>query len=104
VTSPWPLIVRVAIGVVGVAMVAAAFVLLPAVGVPILWLGVMGSALLVAAVFEVGRYGARGGASGSADASRFQRTDEVFVDPTTGVKTRVWFDPRSGERRYEPEP
>lgn len=30
----------------------------------------------------------------------FERTDEVTVDPTTGIRQRVWYDPRSGERRY----
>ncbi len=33
-----------------------------------------------------------------------ERTDEVFADPTTGTRLRVWFDPRTGERRYVPEP
>lgn len=31
----------------------------------------------------------------------FVRTDEVFSDPTTGIRQRVWFNPRTGERRYE---
>ncbi|CAM3959362.1 hypothetical protein [Alicyclobacillus pomorum] len=31
----------------------------------------------------------------------FVRTDEVFVDPTTGVTQRVWFNPQTGERFYE---
>ena len=35
--------------------------------------------------------------------SRFQRTDERFVDPTTGTRMRVWIDPSSGERRYRAE-
>ena len=35
--------------------------------------------------------------------SRFRRTDEVFVDPTSGQRTRVWIDPSSGERRYVSE-
>lgn len=30
----------------------------------------------------------------------FERTDEVTIDPTTGIRQRVWYDPRSGERRY----
>jgi hypothetical protein len=34
---------------------------------------------------------------------RFQRTDERFVDPTTGTPMRVWIDPASGERRYRAE-
>ena len=109
-TSPVGLVVRVAMGVLGLAVIVVALTsLLPHLGLPALWIALMGGVLLAAAVFEVGRYRATasaaegtGGAS-SGDGGRFQRTDEVFVDPTTGVTTRVWFDPRSGERRYEPE-
>ncbi len=36
---------------------------------------------------------------GSArDTSTLQRTDEVFVDPATGGRVRVYFDPRTGQR------
>jgi hypothetical protein len=31
----------------------------------------------------------------------FIKTDEVFVDPTTGIKQQVWFNPQTGERHYE---
>lgn len=31
---------------------------------------------------------------------RFRRSDEVFTDPTSGHRMRVWIDPQSGERRY----
>jgi hypothetical protein len=31
---------------------------------------------------------------------RWQRTDEQFIDPSTGVPVEVMFDPRTGERRY----
>lgn len=31
---------------------------------------------------------------------RWQRTDEKFIDPSTGEPVEVMFDPRSGERRY----
>ena len=34
---------------------------------------------------------------------RFRRTDEVFVDPTTRRRMRVWLDPANGERRYRAE-
>ena len=30
-------------------------------------------------------------------------TDEVFLDPETGRKMRVWYDQRSGKREYRPE-
>lgn len=32
----------------------------------------------------------------------FERTEERFLDPTTGVPHVVWFNPRTGERRYQP--
>lgn len=31
----------------------------------------------------------------------FQMTDEVSIDPTTGVHQRVWYNPATGERWYE---
>lgn len=31
----------------------------------------------------------------------FEISDEVNIDPTTGVRQRVWFNPRTGERFYE---
>ncbi|WAH36082.1 hypothetical protein [Alicyclobacillus dauci] len=30
----------------------------------------------------------------------FVRTDEVSIDPTTGIAQRVWYDPATGERLY----
>jgi hypothetical protein len=40
----------------------------------------------------------------SLPADGWQRTDEVFVDPTTGRRMRVWLDPAGGARRYVAEP
>lgn len=78
-----------------------------------LWLMVVGMVLIIAAVIERQRY-----RSGSAERSsltagpgggeptgetldgRFERTDEVFVDPTSDRRMRVWLDRASGERRY----
>jgi hypothetical protein len=34
---------------------------------------------------------------------RFRPTDEVFIDPTTTRRMRVYLDPVTGERRYRPE-
>ena len=34
----------------------------------------------------------------------FDRTDEVFIDPTTGKRTRVYEDPKTGRRQYREEP
>jgi len=30
----------------------------------------------------------------------FVATGEAFVDPTTGIRQRGWFNPATGERRY----
>ena len=55
---------------------------------------------IVIALFGLDRYrGSRKSTSGSA----VQQTDEVFIDPETGRKMRVWYDQRSGKREYRPE-
>lgn len=54
----------------------------------------------LAAAYEHGRYRANVTTKG---AGRFQRTEEVFTDPTTGQLTRVWYDPVSGSRDYRPD-
>jgi hypothetical protein len=77
---------------------------------------VIGLALIVAAVIERMRYrsgeaernasapGPGGGEpAGTSLDPRFRPTEERFVDPTTGVRMRVWLDPVVGERRYMAE-
>ena len=113
-------LVRVAMGVIGALMLLGGIVLvvsgIPAVFVGALWLIPSGVVLLIVALIEVGRYrsqaaerggstaiGPGGGETGPLEP-RFQRTDEVFVDPTTGVTVRVYMDRSSGERRYAAEP
>ena len=78
-----------------------------------LFLVPIGFAGLVAIAFERMRYHSEADEKVSDDPARaggdppgtrlppgFRRTDEVFVDPSSGVTMRVWFDPASGERRY----
>jgi hypothetical protein len=80
------------------------------------WLGASGLVLIVAALIERMRYrsdatdrsglpaGRAGGEPpGTRLEARFQRSDEVFADPTSGQRMRVWIDPANGERRYVPE-
>lgn len=80
------------------------------------WLIVSGGVLLVAVAVERMRYrseqaeriGAPPGPGGGEEPGaplehRFQRTDEVFEDPTTRERMRVWLDPATGERRYRAE-
>lgn len=77
----------------------------------------LGMALIVGALIERVRYrsdatdrdgtpaGPAGGEPSNATLeARFRRTDEVFVDPTTGQAMRVWLDAGSGERRYLTDP
>jgi hypothetical protein len=78
-----------------------------------IWTLLLGGALVVGALIERMRYrneavdrdgtpaGPAGGEPpGTMLEPRFQRTNEVFTDPTSGHLMRVWMDPRTGERRY----
>ena len=56
---------------------------------------------IVIALFGWDRYrGSRKSASGGGAS---QPTDEVFIDPETGRRMRVWYDPGTGRRDYRPE-
>jgi hypothetical protein len=81
-----------------------------------IWLVVVGLVLIVAALLERRRYrsetaersglpiGPGGGEPTSEPLdTRFRRTDEVFIDPTSGHTMRVWLDGATGERRYRAE-
>jgi hypothetical protein len=56
---------------------------------------------IVIALFGWDRYRGSRKSSGNGDAS--QPTDEVFIDPETGRRMRVWYDPGTGKRDYRPE-
>ena len=96
-------ILRIGVGVVGAVLLAVGLLLLAGGGL-FAWSGmqlvVLGVLALVIAFFEKLRYwpGREGG-----DRSRLRPTDERFIDPTSGERTRVWIDPASGERAYLPE-
>jgi hypothetical protein len=62
---------------------------------------VVGAALLVAIVMS---FFVRRHAESAVPAEGWQRTDEVFVDPTTERRMRVWVDPGDGSRHYVVEP
>jgi hypothetical protein len=57
---------------------------------------VFGVLVLIGTLFERWRYRRIEEASNG----RWQKTDEQFIDPTTGDPVQVMFDPRTGERRY----
>jgi hypothetical protein len=73
-----------------------------------------GAAIMLACVLERPRYrpagaertnpdsGPGGGEAGYLEP-RFVSTTEVFIDPTSRRRMRVFLDPRTGERRYRAE-
>lgn len=78
------------------------------------WMILTGLILIIAVVVEVSRYrsqaaeGAQlkpgpGGGETALPEPRFRPTDEVFIDPTTHHRMRVYLDARTGERRYVAE-
>jgi hypothetical protein len=56
---------------------------------------------VVFALFGWDRY--RNGRNAAGDGSHAQPTAEVFVDPETARRTRVWYDPDTGRREYRPD-
>ena len=75
----------------------------------------VGAAILLAVLYERSRYrsvdadrrneapGPGGGEPAGALAPGFRATTEVFVDPTTGLRMRVYLQPTTGDRRYVAE-
>jgi hypothetical protein len=109
----------VAIGL-GLTLLVAGLVVMGLGGgiasIPGFWLTGLGLVLVVGTLIERARYrsdasdrsrtpaGAGGGEPpGTRLEPRFRRSDEVFIDPTSGQRMRVWTDPVSGERRYVAE-
>ena len=78
------------------------------------WSIVAGAVVLVAVAFERTRYRSAaaerndgapgpGGGEHAIPAAPFRPTDELFVDPTSGHRLRVYLNPATGERRYYAE-
>lgn len=111
-------VIRVILAAVGLALMLGGIALGLVVGgaavVPAFWMIVSGAILLLVATLEVMRYrseahdtlgadtGPGGGEPGPLEP-RFRPTDEIFVDPTTQRRMRVYSDGRTGERRYVAE-
>ena len=96
---------RILLAVFGVALIAIGIFGLPVLpftlppGTPF-FLG--GTCIVLAIVFEARRY--RGVAStGGTAADAWQQTDERFVDPSTGKRMSVRYNPQTGERDYVEE-
>jgi hypothetical protein len=56
---------------------------------------------VVIALFGWDRY--RGNRKAAGGTSGARPTDEAFIDPETGRRMRVWYDPHTGQRDYRPE-
>lgn len=93
--------VRILVAIVAGIFIAAGLLTI-ALGQPLsgAWTLILGLIGIVVALYERRRYGSDPAANAEP---RFQPTDEVFVDPSTGRRMRVYLDPESGERRYLPE-
>jgi len=105
-------VMRVVVGALGALMIVGGVV-----GVAVgawpggLWATTIGVVAILAVVLERNRYRSEaserspdgsgpGGGESSMPAAPFRPTDEIFVDPTTGHRLRVYLDPSTGERRY----
>lgn len=56
---------------------------------------------IVIALFGWDRY--RGSRKPAGQAGAAQPTDEMFIDPETGQRMRVWYSPATGQREYRAE-
>jgi hypothetical protein len=107
--------VRVLVGVVGGLLMVGGLVAAVVWSVPDgLWAAVTGAVVLVAVVLERTRYRSEaaersagqpgpGGGEHAMPAAPFRPTDEVFIDPTSGARLRVYLNSATGERRYYAE-
>ncbi|MGH9107353.1 MAG: hypothetical protein ACRDZX_16315 [Acidimicrobiales bacterium] len=63
-------------------------------------LGVVVAGIIVA-ILGWDRY--RGNSKRTSDSSASQPTGEVFNDPASGQRMRVWYNSTTGQREYRPE-
>ena len=110
--------IRVGAFLLGFLFFLAGFVPLTAGGADAAFTGALsiaiGAGFMIAAVLQRSGYrseaaelddsapGPGGGESGYLDP-RFMPTNEVFTDPISHFRMRVYEDPRTGERRYKAE-
>lgn len=105
-------VMRVVVGVLGALMIVGGVAGIAVGAWPGgLWAMTIGLVAILAVVLERSRYQSEaserspggigpGGGESSAPSAPFRPTDELFVDPTTGHRLRVYLDPSTGERRY----
>ena len=104
--------VRVVVGVLAALLTLGGLVgLVAGAWADGLWAAVTGAVVLVAVTLERTRYRSEaaerspgaagpGGGEPTMPLAPFRPTDELFVDPTSGQRLRVYLDPATGERRY----
>ncbi len=107
--------IRAVVGVLGVLLMVAGLVgLATGAWVNGLWSIVAGGVAVVAVALERSRYRSEaaerssaapgpGGGEPTAPGAPFRATGELFVDPTSGERLRVYVNPATGERRYHAE-
>lgn len=110
-STPLSQVLRIVLGILGAIAFLGGLLLASAGGSAApaaFWPIVIGIGLILVALYEHGRYRAGQASAGSRGgpgqtSARFQPTEELFTDPTSGQLTRVWYDPTSGQREYRPE-
>lgn len=107
--------IRIVVGLLGVLLMVGGLVGVAAGAWPQgLWSTFAGAVVVVAVVFERSRYRSEatergagdpgpGGGERSMPVAPFRPTGELFVDPTSGRRLRVYLNPATGERRYYAE-
>jgi hypothetical protein len=108
-------VMRVIVGVLGALMIAGGIAGIAVGAWPGgLWAMAIGVVAIGAVVLERTRYRSEaaerspgasgpGGGEASMPVAPFRPTDELFVDPTSGQRLRVYLNPATGERRYYAE-
>jgi hypothetical protein len=89
--------VRLAVALVGLALVLLGGFALAHGAVAGLQALILGVVLCGGVIFERAAYKPL---ETRAPADRFQRTPERFIDPETGAPVTVFVDPATGERKY----
>jgi len=89
---------RIALLIVALALLAAGLALRLRGAADAFPLIAWGLVLALAVVFERWRYRSRDAGRGGP----WEVTGERFIDPESGAAMHVLYNPRTGERRYEP--
>jgi hypothetical protein len=105
-------VMRVIVGVLGALMILGGIAGIAVGALPGgVWAIVIGCVAIVAVVLERARYRSEaterspgpsgpGGGEPTMPIAPFRPTDELFMDPTSGQRLRVYLNPATGERRY----